>query len=929
MTPTRFDSIRLKVLCVALIAAYPAFAEAGVAGHVQFVAGDVRVVDAKGKQRPLRKSEAVDEGDTVLTGPGGSAQLKMIDGAMVAVRPATELKVNDYVFAEDDDSKEKASFSLLKGGLRAVTGKIGRINKDRYKIETPTAVIGIRGTDHEPVVVLPSAAAPGMVPGTYDKVNVGATTLTNQAGMAVVAANQVGFAASPTNLPVILPKVPDFYRATPAPKQEQKQEQEEKKSQQTQSSTKQDADSASSSESAGSGAKTESASAATASTSSATPATTLTGTDASGNTLNLSSQVITTASGQSLSLNGDTLNIPTPPPTQGSVPYTQLIATYPVQVQSSGGTQPQAFSYPGVYYFGGPSSSVQRDAAGNVIKVTDSGTNYFDYRSTLSQSGSVMADLGSNATSGLSWGRWQGGQVTQTSQYIGVDANGNWGLGAYNASGVFVIGASSTTNATLGSGSLHWIAGDVATPKNLPQVLTGTASYTLAGGTRPTDQQGNLGALNSASLGVNFTTQIANASLNFSIAGNTWAMQSRDMQLNGPHFSGYNACAGTTSCTSSVSVTKNGVAMSSIGTPTTGFAFGSMDGSLLGRGLNGAALQYAIQEGIPTTQVDSASGQTYTTFTNNLMQGVAGFTGPTQDVNTPFRAIGVMDGWGYGLDFVDGSITSTDTTLFHGRIDAGEAPAARVVYGTDGLNEFLGTASGFTPMTAGTSTSSVDTPATIKIGSAVNRDVGSATIGTTTVSWGRWEGGSIDIYSRDGAIKLGTIDNSGRSVHWIASPVLTDMGTFTSLPLTGTATYTLAGNTSPTDFKGNIGILNSATLSADFTSAKVNAGVNVSFNSATNTSNWSMSASNIPLSGKDGFGSSTMLNGVNGITHTASCSGPSCGAQTIGHIDGVFFGGAQGAAVMYGMATGSTTSTTSGSTFTPLNAVSGLAIMKR
>ncbi len=917
MTTMRYESIRLKALCVALAAVYPALALAGAAGRVQFVAGEVRVIDEKGKEHALRKGEEVSEGDTLRSAANGSAQLKMIDGALVALRPGTELKVIDYVFSDEDGGKEKASFSLVKGGLRAVTGLIGRVNKDRYKIETPTAVIGIRGTDHEPVVVLPSTA--GVAPGTYDKVNVGATTLTNQAGTAVVAANQVGFAASPTNQPVILPKVPDFYRATPAPKQEQKQEREEKKAQ---SSSKQESGT---SESAGTGSETAEATstaASTASTTTSAPAATLTGADASGNTLNLSSQVLTTSSGQSLSLNGDTLNIPT----QTNSAHTQVIATFPVIVQGSG-TQPgQTFSYPGVYYFGGLASSVQRDAAGNVTGITDGGADAFDYRSSLSQNGSTMTDLGKAATGGLSWGRWQGGQVTQTSQYLGMDASGNWGLGSYDASGNFVVGSTSTTISALGGGSLHWVAGDVAAPRYLTQILTGAASYSLAGGTRPTDQQGNIGTLNNASLNVNFGTQLARASVNLSITGDSWGMQSGDMLLNGPHFSGYNTCT-STSCTSTVSVTKNGVAMSTNGTPTTGFAFGHIDGSLLGSGLASAALQYSIQTATPTTQVDSASGQTYTTFTNNLIQGVAGFTGPVQDANTPFRAVGLTDGWSNSYGIKSDSLIMNDPTVYRGSIEASEAPASRVVIGADGLNEFLGVASGFTPVGGGSAAQ--DAAATVKIGTAVNRDTRSTTIGGATVSWGRWEGGSIDIYSRDGAVKLGTIDNSGRSVHWIASPVLTSMDTFTSLPLTGTATYTLAGATSPTDFKGNAGTLNSVTLTADFANAKVNAGVNVSFNAPTNTSNWTMSATNVPLKPGDGFNSSTMLNGVNGITHTATCSGPSCGARTIGSIDGVLFSGAQGAAVMYSMATGSTATSSGNATFTPLNAVTGLAIMKR
>jgi len=102
--------------------------------------------------------------------------------------------------------------------MGAITGIIGKQDKERYHLHTPTATIGIRGTDHEPMVVLPPL--PGetstIPPGTYDKVNVGATILTTQAGVTMIAPNQVGFAAEPDKAPMILPRIPDFYQAAPA-----------------------------------------------------------------------------------------------------------------------------------------------------------------------------------------------------------------------------------------------------------------------------------------------------------------------------------------------------------------------------------------------------------------------------------------------------------------------------------------------------------------------------------------------------------------------------------------------------------------------------------------------------------------------------------------------------------------------------------------
>lgn len=915
MTTPRFDAFRMKAICVALFAVYPMIAEAGIAGRVQFVAGEVSLVDAAGRKSALRKGQDVNEGDTVLSGPGGSAQLKMIDGAIVAVRPGTEVKVIDYVFNDAEDGKESASFSLVKGGLRAITGVIGKTNKDRVKIATPTATIGIRGTDHEPVVILPvmSGAPAGAPPGTYDKVNVGATSLTTEVGTTVIAANQVGFAASPTQPPVILPKMPDFYRATPAPTQQEQKEQKEQKEQAQEQ--KQERKQAAAAETPAEAPATEAASVATSA-----PATSLTAVDAGGNTLNVSNQTLTTSTGQTQTIGGDTIVTPPPPPPPPppakTSDFSSVIAVYPATLASSG----QSFSYPAVYSFEGPSSSVVRDSAGNITGV-NGGAEQFGYRNTLSQSGTTATNFGQDTATGLSWGRWQGGQVTHATQYLGVDAAGNVGMGSYNDQGVFVIGSSYSNTVSLGSNSLHWIAASKNAPDYLPRVLTGSATYNLVGGTSPTDEKGNVGTLNSASLGVNFTTQLASANVNFSIAGNTWGMQSNDMTLDGRFFNSYTGCSDA-SCTGNLAITRNGALVSSTATPSGSFAWGSMNGTLTGTTLNGASLQYAVQEGGVVT--NSTGG---TTFTNNVIQGVAALSGPAQNTAAPFRAVAITDGWTAGGDFESDLVEWDAATLYRGSLDGGEAAASRVLVGPNGLTEFVGRASDFTPTS--TTVSDFDVASTVRIGTAVNRDVGSATFGDTTITWGRWEGGSIDLYSRDGSVKLGTVDNSGRSVHWMATPVMTSDTAYSSLPLTGTATYTIAGNTSPTDFLGNVGTLTSATLNADFGNARVNAGINVSFNAASNTSNWTMSANNIPIKGSDGFSSGTLLNGIGGITHTAGCTGTPCGASTIGQIDGHFIQGGQGAVMSYGMATGTMVKSVDSTVFTPVNGATGVVIMKR
>ena len=202
----------------ALLFVFAQFAEAAVAGRFQFVNGDVKVVAANGKERSVSKGSEVSEGESVVTSPSASAQIKMEDDGLIVVRPDTKLRITTFLYSGKTDGSERSFISLFKGGFRAITGAIGRVNKDNYKIETPTATIGIRGTDHEPTFI--PNPAPGQVaiaePGTYDKVNSGAAVLSTANGMIVIKPDQAGFVPNIGNAaPKILATIPAFLRMAP------------------------------------------------------------------------------------------------------------------------------------------------------------------------------------------------------------------------------------------------------------------------------------------------------------------------------------------------------------------------------------------------------------------------------------------------------------------------------------------------------------------------------------------------------------------------------------------------------------------------------------------------------------------------------------------------------------------------------------------
>jgi hypothetical protein len=183
------------------------------------IRGDVSASgDVAGSNRPLREGDVVFVGERVRAASAAEAVLKTDDAGIVAVRPGAEFVAER--FAAQGDAKDNLTLRILTGSLRLITGWIGQINRAGNSIITPTATIGIRGTDHEPYV-LSAAMAEGTTykAGTYDKVNRGGTTMDVNGRSLDIDAGRVGFARAAGReralmtilLPVLLDKVPDFY----------------------------------------------------------------------------------------------------------------------------------------------------------------------------------------------------------------------------------------------------------------------------------------------------------------------------------------------------------------------------------------------------------------------------------------------------------------------------------------------------------------------------------------------------------------------------------------------------------------------------------------------------------------------------------------------------------------------------------------------
>ncbi len=143
-----------RLFLILFLTGYPGLLQAAV-GHFLFVSGNVRVISKTGQAQDAKRGGDVDVGDTISTGSASTAQLKMVDGAFLAVKPQSELRLDSYVYR--GNRSDNSTVSLVKGGFRAITGMIGKNNPQNDIAKTPTATIGIRGTDYEAVyVTLPS-----------------------------------------------------------------------------------------------------------------------------------------------------------------------------------------------------------------------------------------------------------------------------------------------------------------------------------------------------------------------------------------------------------------------------------------------------------------------------------------------------------------------------------------------------------------------------------------------------------------------------------------------------------------------------------------------------------------------------------------------------------------------------------------------------
>lgn len=692
------SSSRIRLVAAVLLSGSGA-AFAGTAGHVQFVNGEVNLTTPAGITHRIQKGEAVDEGDMLISAKNASAQIRMQDGGIIAVRADSTLKFDSFKFSGREDGSEQSFTSLLKGGFRAITGAIGRTNKSSYRITTPTATIGIRGTDHETIVVVPGSELTVIAPsGTYNLVNVGETSLTTEKGTIGVLPNQMGFAGSAEELPKLQPVNSRLFTVAVAPAAGSSGK---PRSDDTQGGKESDGKKGGSKDESASGQaevrekavvdETPSVAAGVNATSVGNDSVTAIVAppaviQASGQTINLSSQTVTNTAGTTSIVNNQAA--------VATAAYVQTDLAAAFATSSANYLQP--FSELGALIAASADVNNTLPNPSLIDRYTghNSGSSVSYILNGTTTAGQAIATL----ANGIQFGRYD-----STSSQKVVVGNTNCCV-----AGTYLSPASVFS---------HWIVGPAVNPVYLSESLLGTVNYTFAGGTTPAASFiGTAATLNSATLLVNYTQQMVAFNLGLTVGGAPWTASATAAPLENLYWN--SARVGFRATTAA----RTGWALLTV----TGATSGDVAGQLTGNALNGAILSYVL------------SG------TSNQVAGVAAFTGTPANTATPYRIAAL----------------STTGTIPANLTNAGlVVPVTTGGYNNSG-SVLFDTVGNMTQFNANSPFSNSGGASTVNLGTAAAVGLGKDPV--SGISWGRWQGGALAVTNLAGNV-ASTFANAGSS----------------------------------------------------------------------------------------------------------------------------------------------------------------------
>jgi hypothetical protein len=145
MTTLRRLAVVLTLVFVATLAATPALAQQSVtAGRIKVASGAAFIV-RQGAAIPAQVGEVVFEADALRTGADGSIGITLQDDTRLSLGPNSEVRLERFTYAPAAGGLGMV-LKFVRGVAEYVSGKIAKLAPDAVRLETPAAIVGVRGT---------------------------------------------------------------------------------------------------------------------------------------------------------------------------------------------------------------------------------------------------------------------------------------------------------------------------------------------------------------------------------------------------------------------------------------------------------------------------------------------------------------------------------------------------------------------------------------------------------------------------------------------------------------------------------------------------------------------------------------------------------------------------------------------------------------
>lgn len=119
----------------------------GPVGEISLIIGRAFIETGDAQVSRAKNGDFVREGDTIRTESNGHVHIRFVDEAILSVRPLSELQIIAYRFDQENPSNSQVKLNLIEGTARTVSGEAAKTAKERFRLNTPIAAIGVRGTD--------------------------------------------------------------------------------------------------------------------------------------------------------------------------------------------------------------------------------------------------------------------------------------------------------------------------------------------------------------------------------------------------------------------------------------------------------------------------------------------------------------------------------------------------------------------------------------------------------------------------------------------------------------------------------------------------------------------------------------------------------------------------------------------------------------